>query len=72
MEALRYVEPILYDQQIELNEEMKIVFNEMCIRDSRHVHLNDEQAAEAGVKDGDWVSIKIDGDRGVILSLIHI
>ncbi len=25
----------------------------------RHVHLNDEQAAEAGVKDGDWVSIKI-------------
>ena len=32
----------------------------------RHVHLNDEQAAEAGVKDGDWVSIKIDGDRGVI------
>ena len=27
----------------------------------RHVHLNDEQAAEAGVKDGDWVSIKLDG-----------
>lgn len=31
----------------------------------RHVHLNDEQAAEAGVKDGDIVSIKIEGPRGL-------
>ncbi len=31
----------------------------------RHVHLNDAQAAEAGVKDGDWVSIKIEGERGL-------
>ena len=31
----------------------------------RHVHLNDEQAREAGVKDGDWVSIKIEGERGL-------
>ena len=31
----------------------------------RHVHLNDEQAAEAGVKDGDMVSIKIEGERGL-------
>ncbi|MFR7990508.1 MAG: phosphate propanoyltransferase [Anaerovoracaceae bacterium] len=31
----------------------------------RHVHLNDEQAKEAGVKDGDWVSIKIEGERGL-------
>ncbi|MFQ9893707.1 MAG: phosphate propanoyltransferase [Emergencia sp.] len=38
----------------------------------RHVHLNDEQAAEAGVKDGDWVSIKIDGDRGVIFDHVLV
>lgn len=31
----------------------------------RHVHLNDEQAKEAGVKDGDIVSIKIKGERGL-------
>ena len=33
----------------------------------RHVHLNDDQAKEAGVKDGDWVSIKIEGERGISL-----
>lgn len=38
----------------------------------RHVHLNDEQAAEAGVKDGDWVSIKIDGERGVIFDQVLV
>ena len=31
----------------------------------RHVHLNDEQAAEAGVKDGEMVSIRIGGERGL-------
>lgn len=31
----------------------------------RHVHLNDAQAQEAGVKDGDVVSIKIEGERGL-------
>ncbi|MDD4377529.1 MAG: phosphate propanoyltransferase [Eubacteriales bacterium] len=31
----------------------------------RHVHLNDQQALEAGVKDGDMVSIKIEGERGL-------
>ena len=36
----------------------------------RHVHLNDEQAQEAGVKDGDGVSIKIEGERG--LTLDHV
>ncbi len=29
----------------------------------RHVHLNDAQAQEAGVKDGDVVSIKIEGEK---------
>ncbi len=38
----------------------------------RHVHLNDEQAKEAGVKDGDWVSIKIDGERGVIYNNVLV
>ena len=38
----------------------------------RHVHLNDEQAAEAGVKDGDWVSIKIEGERGLVFDNVLV
>lgn len=38
----------------------------------RHVHLNDEQAKEAGVKDGDWVSIKIEGERGLIFDHVLV
>lgn len=38
----------------------------------RHVHLNDEQAAEAGVKDGDWVSIKLGGERGLVFENVLV
>ena len=38
----------------------------------RHVHLNDEQAAEAGVKDGDVVSIKIEGERGLVFDNVLV
>lgn len=38
----------------------------------RHVHLNDEQAAEAGVKDGDCVSIKIEGERGLVFDNVLV
>ena len=38
----------------------------------RHVHLNDEQAAEAGVKDGEFVSIKIEGERGLIFENVLV
>ncbi len=38
----------------------------------RHVHLNDEQAAEAGVKDGDVVSIKIGGERGLVFDNVLV
>ena len=38
----------------------------------RHVHLNAEQAAEAGVKDGDIVSIKIEGPRGLVFDNVLV
>lgn len=38
----------------------------------RHVHLNDKQAEEAGVKDGDVVSIKIAGDRGLVFDNVLV
>ena len=31
----------------------------------RHIHLDPEEAKEAGVKDGDIVSVKIEGERGL-------
>jgi len=38
----------------------------------RHVHLNDAQAAEAGVKDGDIVSIKIEGERALVFDKVLV
>ena len=38
----------------------------------RHIHLNPEQAIEAGVKDKDIVSIKLEGERGLIFDNVLI
>ena len=38
----------------------------------RHVHLSPEQAKEAGVSDKDVVSLKIEGERGLILNNVLI
>ena len=38
----------------------------------RHIHLSDDQAKEAGVKDKDIVSLKIEGERGIILNNVLI
>lgn len=38
----------------------------------RHIHLNPEQAAEAGVKDKDFVSIKFEGERGLVFDNVLV
>lgn len=38
----------------------------------RHIHLSPEQAAEAGVKDKDVVSIKFEGERGLIFDNVLV
>lgn len=38
----------------------------------RHVHLNPQQAIEAGVKDKDIVCLKIDGERGLIFDNVIV
>lgn len=38
----------------------------------RHVHLSPDEAKEAGVKDKDWVSIKIQGERGLTFSNVLV
>ena len=38
----------------------------------RHVHLSPEQAIEAGVKDKDIVSLKVEGERGLIFDNVLV
>ncbi len=38
----------------------------------RHVHLSPSQAEEAGVKDKDIVSIKIEGERGLVFNNVLV
>lgn len=38
----------------------------------RHVHLNPQQAIEAGVQDKDVVCLKIDGERGLIFDNVVV
>lgn len=59
VESLKYVEPVLYDQQIELNDEMKIVFNDAG-------HILGSAITEIWVNDGDKESkIVFSGDLGM-------
>lgn len=38
----------------------------------RHIHISDEEAAERGLKDGDIVSVKVGGDRGLTFHEVSI
>jgi Propanediol utilization protein len=38
----------------------------------RHVHLNEAQAAEAGLKDGDIVSVRVGGERGLTFDKVLV
>lgn len=38
----------------------------------RHIHLSPEEAAEAGVKDGDIVSARVGGERGLVFDNVLI
>ena len=38
----------------------------------RHVHLNEEQAAEAGVVDKEMVSVRVGGERGLVFDNVLI
>ena len=60
LKALEYVEPILYDQQIQLNEDMKIVFNDAG-------HILGSAIIELWVREGDKESkIVFSGDLGMM------
>lgn len=59
-DALKFVRPVLYDQLIELNDEMKIVFNDAG-------HILGSAITELWITEGDNVSkIVFSGDLGVM------
>lgn len=59
-ESLKYVEPILYDQQIQINDDMKIVFNDAG-------HILGSAITELWVKEDDKESkIVFSGDLGMV------
>lgn len=60
MEALKYVKPVLYDQLIEINDEMRIVFNDAG-------HILGSAITELWVRDeGKDTKVVFSGDLGVM------
>lgn len=49
-----------------------IYLNEGCIVAARHIHMTPEEAAGAGLKDGDYVSVKMGNERGAVLDKVKI
>lgn len=45
---------------------------EGCIIAARHIHMSPSDAAKAGVKDGDYVSVSVDNERGTTFDKVKI
>ena len=50
----------------------EIELKEGVIIAKRHIHMDTDQAAELGICDNDEVSVKIEGDRGVIFDHVVV
>lgn len=49
-----------------------IYLQEGCIVAARHIHMTPEEAVGAGLKDGDYVSVKMGNERGAVLDKVKI
>ncbi|MCD8337449.1 MAG: phosphate propanoyltransferase [Lachnospiraceae bacterium] len=49
-----------------------IYLNEGCIIAMRHIHMSPADAQAAGVRDGDFVSVRADNERGAIFDHVKI
>lgn len=49
-----------------------LYLEEGCIVAARHIHMSPADAMAAGVKDGDYVSVKADNERGTIFNNVKI
>jgi len=45
---------------------------EGCIIAARHIHMSPADASKAGVKDGDYVSVSVDNERGTTFDKVKI
>lgn len=49
-----------------------LYLTEGCIVAKRHIHMSPKDAAQAGVKDGDIVSVKVENERGTVFNQVKI
>jgi len=49
-----------------------LYLKEGCIVAARHIHMSEDDAMTAGLKDGDYVSVKVDNERGTIFNKVKI
>jgi len=49
-----------------------IYCEEGCIIAARHIHMSPADAKEAGVKDGDYVKVRVDNERGTTFEHVKI
>ena len=45
---------------------------ECCIIADRHIHMSNDEAINYGLKNGEIVSVKVDGEKGGIMNNVHI
>ena len=50
----------------------RLEIKEGVIIAQRHLHLHSDEAKELGLKDKEWVSVKFEGDRGVIFNKVLV
>lgn len=49
-----------------------LYLNEGCIVAQRHIHMSPADAAASGYKDGDYVSVKVENERGTTFNQVKI
>lgn len=49
-----------------------VYLEEGCIIAARHIHMSPEDAAKCGLKDGDYVKVRADNERGTVFEHVKI
>ena len=49
-----------------------VTIEEGCIIAKRHIHMSPAEAKQAGVRDGEYVSVKAENERGTVLDQVKI
>lgn len=50
----------------------KVELKEGAIIAQRHLHLHTDEAAEYGLKDKEWISIKFEGERSIVFNRVLV